>query len=123
MKRLITFAWLAVLAAGAAAQTVQDPTRPPAQLLRPSAAGAAVAHAPQLQSILIGRAAGGRRVAVIDGDTVRVGDVVHGARVVAIAPADVTLQRGGQRSVLKLNAPDAAPAVAPAVAPLPGKPE
>ena len=115
MKRLVPFAWLAVLAAGAGAQTVHDPTRPPAQLLHPGASAATVVHAPQLQSILIGRAAGGRRVAVIDGATVRVGDLVHGARVVAIAPADVTLARGAKRTVLKLNGP--------AADPLAGKPE
>jgi MSHA biogenesis protein MshK len=106
------------VAAAAGAQTVQDPTRPPAQLLR-SVAAAPVSSAPQLQSILIGRAAGGRRIAVIDGDTVRVGDLVHGARVLGIGPSEVVLQRGAQRTILKWTA-QAAPIPAPAA---PGKPE
>jgi MSHA biogenesis protein MshK len=110
---------LALLAGtGASAQAVQDPTRPPQALLHPVAGGAG-ADAPQLQSILIGRGAGGRRVAVIDGETVRVGDRVAGARVVAINTADVQLQRGARHETLKLTAPDAAP---PRV-PTPGKPE
>jgi MSHA biogenesis protein MshK len=121
MKILLTLLALAG-ASVAHAQAVQDPTRPPQALLRPIAAGAN-AGAPQLQSILIGRGAGGRRVAVIDGDTVRVGDRVGGARVVAINAADVQLQRGGKRETLKLTAPEAAPTAAAAPAPTAGKPE
>lgn len=117
MKILLTL--LALVGASVAhAQAVQDPTRPPQALLRPIAGGAD-AGAPQLQSILIGRGAGGRRVAVIDGETVRVGDRVAGARVAAINAADVQLQRGGKHEILKLTAPDAAPAPAPTA----GKPE
>lgn len=115
--RHLAIALTCALAAAVQAQPVQDPTRPPAQLLRPSAAEPAV-HAPQLQSILIGRAAGGRRVAVIDGDTVRVGDLVGGARVAAITPSAVILARAGQRQTLTLPAADAAvPVVVPVVAP------
>lgn len=101
MKRCLLM--MLAVAATAGAQPVQDPTRPPVQLLSPSAAAPAV-HAPRLQSILIGRAAGGRRVAVIDGDLVRVGDLVGGARVVAITPADVVLARAGRRETLTLQA-------------------
>ena len=116
MKRL---ALIAALCAGAAltparAQAVPDPTRPPAQLLRPSAT-ASVTAAPQLQSILVGRAAGGRRVAVVDGVTVRIGDRVGGARVVGITQAEVVLERGARREVLTLKGAGAAPS--------PGKPE
>jgi len=112
MKHVIVIG--ALLAGSAWAQPVQDPTRPPAQLLRP-AGQSVVAAAPQLQSILVGRAAGGRRVAVIDGNTVRIGDSVGGARVVAMTQTDVVLQRGARREVLTLNAASAAP--------VPGKPE
>lgn len=118
-----TILFTSLLLAGAAhAQVVQDPTRPPAQWSRP-ASGAPDVQAPQLQSILIGRAPGGRRVAVIDGNTVRVGDSVGGARVTAMTQDAVTLARGSQRTVLKLKAAGAtraapiAPAVAPAVVP------
>ena len=98
----------ALLAGGACAQAVPDPTRPPAQLLRPNAATPATA-APRLQSILVGRAAGGRRVAVIDGNTVRVGDQVGGARVVAITQAEVVLARGARRERLTLSGAATAP--------------
>lgn len=107
MKRFLA-ACLWCAAAGVVAQTVQDPTRPPALLLHPGT-GAAVSSAPQVQSILVGRGAGGRRVAVIDGNLVRVGDQVGGARVVAISAGEVQLQRASRRDTLKLQAPGAVP--------------
>jgi len=100
VKRVL--ALCSLLACGVQAQPLQDPTRPPAQLLHP-VAGARVDAAPQVQSILVGRGAGGRRVAVIDGETVRVGDLVHGARVTGITATTVTLQRGNTRDVLTLT--------------------
>jgi MSHA biogenesis protein MshK len=106
MKRL-ALPVLLLAATGAAAQAVQDPTRPPAQLIRPTA-GVALPSAPQLQSILIGRNAGGRRIAVIDGNLVRVGDRVGSARVVAIGAGAVELQRPGGRDILKLQGGGAA---------------
>jgi MSHA biogenesis protein MshK len=115
MTRLLAVC-LCALAAGVHAQAVQDPTRPPAQLIKPSA-GAALSGAPQLQSILIARGAGGRRVAVIDGAMVRVGDVVRGARVTGMTPSEVQLQRGGKREVLTMRAPEAEPEPVPAAAP------
>jgi MSHA biogenesis protein MshK len=118
MKTTLFMLMLALVGAGAAAQGVQDPTRPPAALLQPVAGDVATAG-PQLQSILIGRAAGGRRIAVIDGETVRVGERVAGARVLAIDAGGVRLQRGARQEILKLHTPDPAPAPVPN----PGKPE
>jgi MSHA biogenesis protein MshK len=115
VKRLAALLSAAVLlgAYGAAqAQPLRDPTRPPAQLLaaRAAAPGAtAASSAPQLQSVLIGRQAGGRQVAVIDGETVRLGDSFHGARVVRMTQTEVELVRGRERQVLKLAAGEAAP--------------
>jgi MSHA biogenesis protein MshK len=93
----------------AGAQALQDPTRPPAALLagqgaagQPAAAPAE--RAPQLQSVLIARQPGGRHVAVIDGETLRVGDSYKGARVARIEPNEVELVRGRTRQVLTLNA-------------------
>ena len=83
----------------AAAQALQDPTRPPANMM---AAITGPAAGPQLQTILIGRAAGGRHLAVIDGETVRPGDDFHGARVARIADNEVELVRGRERQVLRL---------------------
>jgi MSHA biogenesis protein MshK len=107
-------AWLLLTVANlAGAQALQDPTRPPAALIAGQGAagqGAAapVDRAPQLQSVLIGRQPGGRHVAVIDGETLRLGDMYKGARVARIEQDQVELVRGRTRQVLKLNA--AAPA-------------
>lgn len=94
----------------AAAQALQDPTRPPANLLArqagaaDTAAAAPVKKAPRLQSVLIARQPGGRHVAVIDGETLRMGDSYQGARVTRIEQNEVELSRGNARQVLKLNA-------------------
>jgi MSHA biogenesis protein MshK len=85
-----------------AGQTLQDPTRPPANMMAGAAAATASAAGPQLQTILIGRAPGGRHLAVIDGETVRPGDDFHGARVARIADNEVELVRGRERHVLRL---------------------
>ncbi|WP_305821999.1 hypothetical protein [Massilia brevitalea] len=112
MKRACLAALGLALAAAcslpAAAQALRDPTRPPASRV-PGGAGARAAspasNGPQLQSILIARQPGGRHVAVIDGETVRLGDSYKGARVARMTPNEVELVRGSERRVLKLNAP------------------
>jgi len=88
----------------AAAQALQDPTRPPAGIDRTARDGAA-ASGPLLQSILIAPHAGGRHVAVIDGDTVRLGDTWKGARVASMTQSEVVLTRGAERQVLRLDGP------------------
>jgi len=94
---------LTLAAGAAAAQALQDPMRPPASMMTASAGPvAAPSAAPQLQTILIGRAPGGRHLAVIDGETVRPGDDFHGARVARIADNEVELVRGRERQVLRL---------------------
>lgn len=99
----------ALCAAQAHAQALQDPTRPP-PLMAKAAAGAlpgasAVAPAgPVLQSVLIGRNAGGRQVAVIDGETVALGGAFRGAVLVRMTENEVELLRGRERQVLKLFA-------------------
>lgn len=80
-------------------QGLVDPTRPPA-----AAAGkpGAVDDAPpgtQLQSILISSR---RRVAVINGNTVALGDLVGEARVVRITETEVVLKSGNETEVLKM---------------------
>ena len=96
-----------VHAAAPSSQGLPDPTRPPAAAA-PAQAGADAASAavPQLQSVLVGQAAGERRVAVIDGESVRVGESFRGARVVRIADNEVELLRGRERQVLRLYAAD-----------------
>lgn len=89
----------------AAAQTLQDPTRPPPQVLAGIAGAPAPSSqpaAPRLQSILVARAPGGRHVAVIDGHTVRLGETFKGARVAQMTPTEVVLLKDGKKQVLKL---------------------
>jgi len=99
----------AAVAIAETAQRLPDPTRPPAAALQaPPGTGAAAADVlPQLQSVMLG-AAGSRRTAVIDGQSVRVGESFRGARVVRIADSEVELQRGRERQVLHLFVQDSA---------------
>jgi MSHA biogenesis protein MshK len=99
--RVILAGALLALAPGAFAQ-LSDPTRPPdAAPVQGSAASAGAAR-PQLQSVLISNQSGGRRLAVIDGRSVRAGDKVGGAVVVGIGEASVTLRRGKTLETLRL---------------------
>jgi MSHA biogenesis protein MshK len=83
---------------------VADPTLPPPSLQAPGApAPAVVAPAlPELQSILVSREAGGRRVAVISGETVRQGGRYRGAVVESVGETFVVLRRGHTRETLRL---------------------
>jgi MSHA biogenesis protein MshK len=103
-----------VVSMPAQAQALQDPTRPPAAAMAAAAspAAAAAATGPRLQTILVGREAGGRRLAVIDGETVRLGEDFHGARVARIGDNEVELVRGKERQVLRLYAQEA-PGITP----------
>jgi MSHA biogenesis protein MshK len=112
-----------VHAASSSSQGLPDPTRPPAAAT-PAQAGADAAPAvPQLQSVLVGQARAERRIAVIDGESVRVGESFHGARVVRIADNEVELLRGRERQVLRLYAPDGSANGMTRVAPAAHRPE
>jgi MSHA biogenesis protein MshK len=100
-RRLLIAASLCLAQALAHAQSLQDPTRP-MLAAAPADSGAEISAGPQLQSVLIGRQPGGRHVAVIDGDTVRLGELYKGARVARITPTEVELVRGKDRQVLRL---------------------
>lgn len=103
------------VAANGAAAGLQDPTRPPAALAALTAAPGAPANAgPRLQTILIAPRPGGRQLAMIDGEAVRVGDTVQGARVVRIADNEVVLVRGAERQVLRLYAQEEGGRITPA---------
>ena len=97
--RTVGFLVVALLAAApAAAQALNDPTRPP----NASAAGSPDAEPPpgmQLQSVLISQR---RRLAIINGQTVALGDTVGEAKVVKITETEVVLQKGSETEVLKL---------------------
>jgi MSHA biogenesis protein MshK len=101
-RRLLAAAALCGACACGHAQSLQDPTRPPAVTAVGEDGAPLSIAAPQLQSVLIARQPGGRHVAVIDGDTVRLGETYKGARVARITPNEVELVRGKDRQVLKL---------------------
>jgi MSHA biogenesis protein MshK len=101
--RRIALAWLAAAIAAmpfaiAQAQVLIDPTRPPMAIAKPGAVEEAP-PATQLQSILISSR---RRVAVINGNTVALGDMVGDARVVKITETEVVLKTGEETEVLKM---------------------
>lgn len=104
---LAAAAWLAP----ALAQGLRDPTQPPSfvapqpqgQVATPSVSGE-----PALQSVLISTKAGGRRVAVIDGETVREGDTFHESKVIKISPTQVVLRKDKKDQVLVLATPSTA---------------
>jgi hypothetical protein len=114
VKRLLLLLTGAVACCTARAQALPDPTRPPAipQRAAPGASSSPAvkmpAAGPVLQSVLISRRAGGRRVAVIDGEPVALGGTFHGAVLVRVAETEVELRRGNQRQVLKLFPADSA---------------
>jgi MSHA biogenesis protein MshK len=84
--------------APAAAQGLADPTQPPASM-DALVAGGASEGGPVLQSILISPQ---RRVAVIDGETVKAGDIIGDARVVRITETEVVLQAGDDMRRLRI---------------------
>ncbi|MBC7858432.1 MAG: MSHA biogenesis protein MshK, partial [Burkholderiaceae bacterium] len=71
----------------------------------PAGAAVAVAAGPQLQSVLISRNPGGRRLALIEGQLLRPGERFGGAVVVRITQTEVILRRGRTLEKLKLFPP------------------
>ena len=86
-------------AARVVAASLPDPTRPPQRFAVPTTSDLVVADNWQLGSILI---APQRRVAVINGRPLSVGDQVGGAKVMAIESGQVHLRRGSRTIVLEL---------------------
>jgi len=82
-----------------------DPTRPPGGSAAGSAAAkgekeAEPAEALKLESLLVGT---GRRVAIISGQSVRIGERIHGYTVQNILRREVVLADGGKTRVLRLT--------------------
>ncbi|HKL78218.1 MAG TPA: hypothetical protein VJ985_07640, partial [Gammaproteobacteria bacterium] len=82
-----------------------DPTRPPGGSAAASAAAkgekeAEPAEALKLESLLVGT---GRRVAIISGQSVRIGERIHGYTVQNILRREVVLADGGKTRVLRLT--------------------
>lgn len=98
----VMLAVLLLTLGGAHAQQLQDPTRP-AMAVSESVMGVGAGSAAplmQLQSVLIGR--GGRKVAVISGRIMRVGDRFGDAVLTKISDDGVVLRIGTKLTVLKL---------------------
>lgn len=88
---------LSAMTAQAGTENLPDPTRPPNTLTVGDAEPAP--SGPELQSILV---ASNRRVAVINGQTVQVGDKVGDAKVFKISETEVVLKNDKEVRVLKL---------------------
>jgi MSHA biogenesis protein MshK len=88
----IVLAAAALAVAPAAAETLPDPTRPPAGLQDPAsapAAGPAPGAGPVLQSVMISP---NRLAAMIDGTLVELGESFGDARLVRVTETGVTLR-------------------------------
>jgi MSHA biogenesis protein MshK len=83
------------------ASAALDPTQPPASALTANASGNGQA-ALVLQSIVRG---GRQSRAVINGQSLQVGDELDGAKLRAIYAHSVVLERQGQQQVLRLVEP------------------
>jgi len=82
------------------AETLPDPTRPPAALYAsPESPSSMTQSGPVLQSVFI---ASGRRVAIISGQAYKVGDRLGEARVAKIAETEVVLQDRNNTQTLNL---------------------
>lgn len=79
-------------------QALEDPTRPPGASLL-TAGGEADATGMQLTSTLV---SAGRRLAIINGQTVRQGQQLGNARVIKIEPTAVIVVQNGERKRLAL---------------------
>lgn len=93
-KFLIAVA-LGVFASASAAESLRDPTRPP----QSGGAQASVTRSMTLESIIFSDQ---RRVAVIDGQSLREGEALRGARVLRIHPDRVELRVNQTTRTLRL---------------------
>jgi len=99
-RKSIFTLFLAFFAGGCWGQVLQDPMQPPAFVVRPGTDSSESApFGPILQSTLL---SSGRRIAMIDGKPMKIGDRIGGARIVSIDPASVTLRDGRETRVLEL---------------------
>ena len=78
-----------------------DPTRP-ANVILQKVAKAATEQPYTLSWLLTGKQ---QNQAIVNGQRVRVGDYVDGARVQSVTPAGVTLEKGGRQWQIALAAP------------------
>ena len=91
---------LALSPALSLAQGLTDPMQPP-QFVAPSSGSSSSepSSGPVLQSTLLSE---GRRIAMIDGKPMKVGDIIGDARIIAIDPASVTLRDAKTTRVIEM---------------------
>ena len=96
-----TYVFFLLFSAFCCADELPDPTRPPASLLTPVAAGGTeAAPAPAgLQSIIISKT---RRAAIIDGETVELGGKHGDAKLIEVNEGSVVLRGAQGRQVMTL---------------------
>lgn len=102
----------------AAAQVMNDPTRPPAGLAPADSATGALAS-PILQSIMITRS---ERSAIIGGETVRLGGKYGEAEVIGITENEVTLRSASGTETLRMYPDVGIKRIEAAASPATGKP-
>lgn len=97
---LVSMAFTAAASNALAAPLLADPTRPPASFAQQGDnASVDPTGKPVLQSVIISPA---RKVAVISGQTLRLGDRFGDARLVKITETEVVLRAGNEYQSLKL---------------------
>ncbi len=90
-------AWVPGMVSAAVAQSLVDPTRPPAGLA--DMAGSVAVGGPVLQSVMLSP---GRKMAVISGEAVVLGGRYGEARLVRLTESEAVLKNGDETTVLKL---------------------
>jgi len=115
--RITSYCLTAMLACTAQAQTARDPMRPPGT----AAAAAARPRGPsalKLEGVIAGKV----RVAIVNGQIVREGDEIAGARILEVLHDGVRYSRGGQIQSLILPGARALSSVRVARSPEASKP-
>lgn len=97
MKRFLACTGMALLAGSAHGAPFADPTRPPDAA--PAEAAPGISAGARLESVLI---APDRRVAVIGGQQVRLGEKFRDGRVVRITESEVVIRTAEGTETLKL---------------------
>ena len=92
--RLVSLCIATLIACNAYAQTAHDPMRPPGTVAARARGPAAL----KLEGIISGSV----RVAIVNGQLVRAGDEVAGARILEVLQDGVRYSRGGQTQSLSL---------------------
>jgi len=100
LRILLVGLWPALMGLSALAGDLSDPTRPPSR--QPLRVQKAPVTSPPAWHLTMTRISPRERVAVVNGQVVRPGDRLKGARVVAVGPEAVVLESHGRRYTVGL---------------------